>query len=62
LQAASRMFNEAEAARMGYSRNFGSVGSMTPTPPVSPVLVDVAENDLPPWTSVPTTPFPFGQP
>ncbi|KAJ5436806.1 hypothetical protein N7445_007691 [Penicillium cf. griseofulvum] len=60
LQAASRMFNEAEAARIAYSRNFGSVGSMTPTPPVSPVLVDVSgENDLPPWTSVPTTPFPF---
>ncbi|KXG45590.1 uncharacterized protein PGRI_033570 [Penicillium griseofulvum] len=62
LQAASRMFNEAEAARMGYSRNFGSVGSMTPTPPVSPVLVDVAENDLPPWSSVPPAPFPFSQP
>ncbi|CAI7610177.1 unnamed protein product [Penicillium glandicola] len=63
LQSASRMFNEAEASRMAYSRNIDSIGSMSPTPPISPVLVDVsAENDLPQWTSVPPTPFPFSQP
>ena len=62
LQSASRMFNEAEAARMAYSRNIDSVGSMSPTSPVSPVLVDVsADNKLPQWTSVPPTPFPFSQ-
>ncbi|CAG8897728.1 unnamed protein product [Penicillium nalgiovense] len=62
LQSASRMFNEAEASRMVYSRNIDSVGSMTPTSPVSPVLVDVsAENDRLQWTPVPPTPFPFSQ-
>lgn len=60
LQSASRMFNEAEASRMAYSRNIDGVRSMTPTSPVSPVLVDVsAEHDLPQWTSVPPTPIPF---
>ncbi|KAJ5383134.1 hypothetical protein N7517_001045 [Penicillium concentricum] len=61
LQAASRMFNEAEASRMAYSRNTGSVGSMTPTSPVSPVLVDVSAENEPQWTSVPPAPFPFSQ-
>ncbi|CAP93274.1 Pc16g06040 [Penicillium rubens Wisconsin 54-1255] len=62
LQSASRMFNEAEASRMAYSRNIDSVGSRTPTSPVSPVLVDVsAESDRPQWTPVPPTPFPPSQ-
>ena len=62
LQSASRMFNEAEAARIAYSRNIDSVGSMSPTSPISPVLVDVsADNKLHRWTSVPPTPFPFSQ-
>ncbi|CAG8886127.1 unnamed protein product [Penicillium egyptiacum] len=62
LQSASRMFNEAEASRMAYSSNIGSVRSMSPTSPVSPVLVDIsAESDPPQWTSVPPTPFPFSQ-
>jgi hypothetical protein len=34
VQSASRMFNEAEASRMAYSRNIDSVGSRTPTSPV----------------------------
>ncbi|KAJ5494516.1 hypothetical protein N7463_010603 [Penicillium fimorum] len=62
LQAASRMFSEAEASRMAYSRTIGSVGSMTPTSPASPVLVDVSAENEPQWTSVPPTPFPFSQP
>ncbi|CAG8127933.1 unnamed protein product [Penicillium nalgiovense] len=62
LQSASRMFNEAEASRMVYSRNIDSVESVTPTSPVSPALVDVsAENDRLQWTPVPPTPFPFSQ-
>lgn len=61
LQSASRIFNEAETSRMAYPRNIDSVGSMRPTSPVSPVLVDVSPEDgMPQWTSVPPTPFPFG--
>ncbi|KAJ5420319.1 hypothetical protein N7465_002838 [Penicillium sp. CMV-2018d] len=61
LQSVSRILNEAETSRMAYSRNIDSVGSMSPTSPGSPVLVDVSpEDDMPQWTSVPPTPFPFG--
>ncbi|KAF4770391.1 hypothetical protein N7455_007129 [Penicillium solitum] len=61
LLSASRIFNEAETSRMAYSRNIDSAGPMSPTSPVSPVLVDVSPNDdMPQWTSVPATPFPFG--
>ncbi|KAF7527940.1 hypothetical protein PCG10_001874 [Penicillium crustosum] len=61
LQSASHIFNEAETSRMAYSRNIDSVRSMSPTSPVSPVLVDVSpEGDMPQWTSVPSAPFPFG--
>ncbi|KAJ5158947.1 uncharacterized protein N7500_008598 [Penicillium coprophilum] len=61
LQAASRMFNEAEASRMVYSRNMNSFTSTTPTPPTSPVLVDFSAENEHQWTSVPPTPFPFNQ-
>ncbi|KAJ5827451.1 hypothetical protein N7447_004214 [Penicillium robsamsonii] len=61
LQAASRMFNDAEASRMAHSRTIRSVGSMTPTSPVSPVLVDLSAENEPQWTSVPPAPFPFSQ-
>lgn len=61
LQSVSRILNEAETSRMAYSRNIDSVGSMSPTSPGSPVLVDVSpEDDMPQWTSVPPTPYPFG--
>ncbi|CAI7618468.1 unnamed protein product [Penicillium viridicatum] len=61
LQSVSRILNEAETSRMAYSRNIDSVGSMNPTTPGSPVLVDVSpEDDMPQWTSVSPAPFPFG--
>ncbi|KAJ5589236.1 hypothetical protein N7537_011914 [Penicillium hordei] len=61
LQSASRIFNEAEISRMAYSRNIHSARSMSPTSPISPVLIDVSpEDNMPQWTSVPPTPFPFG--
>ncbi|KAJ5957595.1 hypothetical protein N7501_011874 [Penicillium viridicatum] len=61
LQSVSRILNEAETSRMAYSRNIDFVGSMSPTSPGSPVLVEVSpEDDMPQWTSVPPTPFPFG--
>ncbi|KGO67710.1 hypothetical protein PEX1_010110 [Penicillium expansum] len=63
LQSASHMFSEADAPSIAYSRNIDSVGSISPTSPVSPVLVDVpAGNDQPQWTTVPPMPFPFSQP
>ncbi|KAJ9489078.1 hypothetical protein VN97_g4196 [Penicillium thymicola] len=62
LQSASRIFNQTETSRMAYSRHIESVGPRSPTSPVFPVLVDASpEDDMPQWTSVPPTPFPFGQ-